>query len=269
MGDNVEAHDPSNSWGNDKPPANDQDGIQAVWDDELQGYVKPDKDDSSFRYLWDASVRAWFPVFNEDHQQQQQSAYTSIDHLQSDTKRSLNEKELNDTGSDYFNDTKTHSVSDKQQTGKKRKQNTKDNKPNQSRNSSVYVSKLPPDVTKDELKLFFNKCGVIMPDLRSSDKNDVKIKIYRQDADDSKDCKGDALVTYFKPESVDLAITILDDTELRPGVTISVQKADFSHKKAKQDVDIGQEQVQAAVSSSLDKKVVKSQMKRVEKKLGW
>ncbi|KAI3632246.1 hypothetical protein MIR68_009352 [Amoeboaphelidium protococcarum] len=268
MGDHVEVNDPLNSQGNVKPPANDSDGMQAVWDDELQGYVKPDKDDSSFRYLWDATVRAWFPVFNEDHQQQQQSAYTSNNHLQSDIKRSLDEKELHDTGADQFNDTKSQSVSDNKQAGKKRKQNRKD-QPNQSRNSSVYVSKLPPDVTKDELKLFFSKCGVIMPDLRSSDKNDVKIKIYRQDADDNKDCKGDALVTYFKPESVDLAITILDDTELRPGVTISVQKADFSHKKAKEDVDVvGQEQVTAA-SSSLDKKVVKSQMKRIEKKLGW
>ena len=44
---------------------------------------------------------------------------------------------------------------------------------------------------------------------------------------------GDALVVYFKEESVDLAITMLDDAELRvgePGTRMRVQRAEFGHK---------------------------------------
>lgn len=47
--------------------------------------------------------------------------------------------------------------------------------------------------------------------------------------------KGDALVVYFRPESVDLAIQMLDDSDFRLGETgpqgnMRVQKADFSFK---------------------------------------
>lgn len=50
-----------------------------------------------------------------------------------------------------------------------------------------------------------------------------KIKLYK--SDDGK-LKGDGLVTYFKEESVDLAVQLLDDSEFRfgDGVRIKVQK---------------------------------------------
>lgn len=40
-----------------------------------------------------------------------------------------------------------------------------------------------------------------------------KVKLYK---DSQGQLKGDALVTYFKPESVQLACTILDETHFRP-----------------------------------------------------
>ena len=48
--------------------------------------------------------------------------------------------------------------------------------------------------------------------------------------------KGEALVVYFRPESVDLAIQMLDDSDFRLGVVgpngkMRVQKADYSFKK--------------------------------------
>jgi HIV Tat-specific factor 1 len=60
--------------------------------------------------------------------------------------------------------------------------------------------------------------------------------------DDEGKFKGDALVVYFRPESVQLAVQMLDDTDFRFGETgpqgkIKVQPADFSFK-AQQDAPV-------------------------------
>lgn len=51
--------------------------------------------------------------------------------------------------------------------------------------------------------------------------------------------KGEALVVYFRPESVNLAIQMLDDSDFRLGVTgpdgpMKVQAADFSFKSQRE-----------------------------------
>lgn len=56
--------------------------------------------------------------------------------------------------------------------------------------------------------------------------------------DDEGRFKGDALVVYFRPESVNLAIQMLDDTDFRFGQSrptgkMKVQPADFSFKSQK------------------------------------
>lgn len=119
--------------------------------------------------------------------------------------------------------------------------------------TSIYVTNLPLDITKEELEQYFSKCGIIMEDLMngvyvwpffvyeleqykltdfehlfSQTKGGPRIKIY-MDPTSSKP-KGDALITYFKPESVALAINLLDESEIRPKKTISVTKAEFQPK---------------------------------------
>merc|ERR1740131_709819 len=54
----------------------------------------------------------------------------------------------------------------------------------------------------------------------------AKIKLYR---DDQNQLKGDGLCTYIKPESVELALTILDGSVV-DGKVISVQRAKFELK---------------------------------------
>lgn len=95
------------------------------------------------------------------------------------------------------------------------------------------MTNLPPDATEDELKEVFSKCGVIAEEI---DGGRPRIKLYR-----NKDgsLKGDALVIYFRPESVKLALQMLDDTDLRfgqpsSGGTMRVQEADFSYKAQKE-----------------------------------
>lgn len=94
-----------------------------------------------------------------------------------------------------------------------------------SKNTAVFV-RLPFDATFDEVVERFSKCGVIEED----DEGEPKVKMY---ARDDGTFSGEALVVYFKEESVSLAINILDDAELRLGDAssrMSVQRAEFGHK---------------------------------------
>ena len=62
------------------------------------------------------------------------------------------------------------------------------------------------------------------------------MKLYTNPSDGS--FKGDALIVYFRAESVDLAVQMLDDSELRLGSgegNMRVSAADFSYKKVKED----------------------------------
>ncbi|EJD03292.1 uncharacterized protein FOMMEDRAFT_85466 [Fomitiporia mediterranea MF3/22] len=95
-----------------------------------------------------------------------------------------------------------------------------------SKNTAVYVTRLPPDTTPEELAARFARCGVLEED----DDGDPKIKLY---ARDDGSFSGEALVVYFKEESVALAVAMLDEAELRigePSTTMSVSQAEFGHK---------------------------------------
>jgi len=54
-----------------------------------------------------------------------------------------------------------------------------------------------------------------------------KIKVY---TDDKGRAKGDALISYVRPESVDLAMEMLNDTEIRPKYKVLLDKAQFEQK---------------------------------------
>lgn len=101
----------------------------------------------------------------------------------------------------------------------------------------------------------FNKCGVIAEEI---DSGKPRIKMYE---DDQGQFKGDALVVYFRPESVNLAVQMLDDTDFRLGTEaplgkMKVQAADFSYKS---------QQEAPAKSSKKDQKKI---IKRTQKMMG-
>ena len=100
-------------------------------------------------------------------------------------------------------------------------------KPKKARtNTAVYVTSLPADSTLSEIESVFSKCGVIAEEI---DHGQPRIKMYE---DDQGNFKGEALIVYFRPESVNLAIQMLDDASLRLGDAekMRVQAADFSYK---------------------------------------
>ncbi|XP_075043388.1 17S U2 SnRNP complex component HTATSF1 isoform X2 [Mixophyes fleayi] len=82
---------------------------------------------------------------------------------------------------------------------------------------------LPPDVTNDEFVQIMSRCGIIMRDPQS---DDFKIKLYK---DNAGNLKGDGLCCYLKRESVELALKLLDEYEIR-GYKLHVESAKFQLK---------------------------------------
>ena len=84
-----------------------------------------------------------------------------------------------------------------------------------------------------------------------------QIKIY---TDDTGKPKGDSRIGYMMCESVDMAVDMLNETEIRPGHKISVQPAEFQQKggdyvpRQKQKVD------------KLDMLKIKAEQ---ERQMGW
>jgi len=114
------------------------------------------------------------------------------------------------------------------------------------------VTSLPLDVTISEVASVFSKYGVIAEEI---DSGAPRIKLYH---DDNGKPKGDALVVYFRPESVSLAIQMLDDTDFRLGVEgpagkMRVKEADWSYKK--------QQDVPAKTNNKDKKKIIKKTQK--------
>lgn len=104
--------------------------------------------------------------------------------------------------------------------------------PKPRQNTAVYVTGLPTNATIDEIHdLFARRAGVIAEEI---DSGAPRIKMY---TDSEGNFKGDALIVFFKPQSVDMAVMLLDDTVFRylpDGTTegrIRVQVADSSYKK--------------------------------------
>jgi hypothetical protein len=87
--------------------------------------------------------------------------------------------------------------------------------------NSIYITGLPLDITPEELLPFFAKCGVIKKDPETAQ------PIFRIYVNEEGKPKGDGRVTYYRPESVPLAIQILDGAEIRPGFPVKVSEAVF------------------------------------------
>ena len=108
---------------------------------------------------------------------------------------------------------------------KKRYQENKKRKWFQTKvNHYIYVQGLPTDITENELRDYFVRCGVLRLDPVSGKE---QIKIYRDK--ETGEAKGDARIGFAMLESVDMAIEMLNDSDIRPGegYKITVQLAEF------------------------------------------
>lgn len=163
------------------------------------------------------------------------------------------------------------------------KENPKPNRPSKKQkapppprqNTAVYVRGLPLDATIDEIhEVFSRKGGVIAEEI---DSGAPRIKMY---TDDDGNFKGDALVVFFKPQSVQMAVMLLDDTDFRITATgtkdgrISVEEADSSYKKMNYNQEGGEthsdKPAQAKKQSASDRqKIIKKTQKMAAKLADW
>ncbi|RNA10183.1 HIV Tat-specific factor 1 [Brachionus plicatilis] len=90
------------------------------------------------------------------------------------------------------------------------------------KNTNVYVSGLPLDITDQEFEELMSKYGIIMKDPVT---HKLKIKLYK----DNEEVKGDGRCCYLMPESVKPCLQFLDDSDYR-GHKIHVEKAKFEQK---------------------------------------
>ena len=87
---------------------------------------------------------------------------------------------------------------------------------------TIFAKNLPKDLTMDEAIEFFSRAGVIKKDPESREE---AIKIYKDEATGVG--TGEAKVTYFRPESVPLAHSLLHEAPIRPGYSAIIEEARY------------------------------------------
>ncbi|KAF8938601.1 hypothetical protein EDD21DRAFT_380503 [Dissophora ornata] len=256
--------------------------------EETGRWTYTDEEGVSFEY--DENMKAWFPMFNEELIQAQQSAYgetvpDSFESVYAENQARRHKRKKNEidyTGASHAKNDPTpaeqkvgdeeefdlssglESIPGRGEGSNNNKQNNKRQKGNGGGKgerkpkpiSSVFVTGLPFDTDVDEIVDVFKKGGVFMED----EKGTPKIKLY---TDKEGRRTGEGLVTYLRPESVALAVDLLDDTEYRPGVErgrIRVQEAQFKEKERP---------AAPATLSEDQKKKVQKKYQKLEKKLDW
>lgn len=134
-------------------------------------------------------------------------------------------------------------------------------RPSVPKNTAIYVSKLPQDITVEELVQYFSKCGIIMDEILTGK---PRIKLY---SDSDGKFKGDALIVYLREESVNLACSILDEGEIRPGYAIRVQEASFNQNSTPSDQQNAptEQEPESPKKNKIDKETWKKHMRKMQK----
>lgn len=203
------------------------DSVQNQWIPKVQGnetstnivdgvHTYTDKDGATF--FWDDKKNAWFPKIDDDFMARYQMNYGFVDNSSSDPP-----KDVEIVESKVISEGEGQNGEAKPKPSGKRK-----NQPESlqwfelppEQNTKVYVSNLPCDITEEEFIEVMSKCGMIF---RDPGTNKMKIKLY---AEADGQLKGDGLCHYLRVESVDLALKLLDGSDLR-GKKIKVQRAKF------------------------------------------
>ncbi|MCJ1344753.1 hypothetical protein MMC31_002956 [Peltigera leucophlebia] len=204
--------------------------------------------DEDHEFEYDDALKRWVPVLDDALLEQQRAAYAVEGVDESEPAQPLKQKRKQ-VYTNGENEDGGRAIS-----AKKAKSSSE---PRERKNTAVYVTNLPQDVTAQEVSDVFSRCGVIAEEI---DRGKPRIKLY---TDEGGNFKGDALIVYFRAESVDLAIQMLDDTDFRlgraaPTGKMKVTVADFSYKTQK-DAPVK--------SNSKDKKKIIKKTQKLNSKL--
>ncbi|KRT80810.1 RNA binding protein, partial [Oryctes borbonicus] len=200
----LKTDDSSTIENNDKGFDNQTCNAEVQYGFEDDAYIYTDSD--GVKFFWDKERNAWFPKINDDFLAQYQMNYGFVDYTSKEVKQEEKpkvEKILVPRGV-----------------------KRKPNEPtwfelDEEHNTKVYVSNLPTDTTEEEFVDLMQKCGLVMRDPITQQ---MKIKLYKEPGTDY--LKGDALCTYIRVESVDLALKLLNDSMFK-GKKIKIERAKF------------------------------------------
>ncbi|XP_059400640.1 HIV Tat-specific factor 1 homolog [Carassius carassius] len=210
--------------------------LQQLYEQRREGgedpYTYTDPEDGTL-YDWDHEKRAWFPKVNDDFIAAYQANYGFNEDGAPDPTAALpfsaslpakpEEPKKTEEPKNLEESTTQGTAKEGAQKGEKRKADPGWFEVEKDKNTNVYVTGLPPDITPDEFVEVMSKCGIIMRDPITED---YKMKLYK-DKDGNQ--KGDGLCCYLKKESVALAKRLLDETEVR-GYQLHVEEARFELK---------------------------------------
>ncbi|XP_070773895.1 17S U2 SnRNP complex component HTATSF1 [Enoplosus armatus] len=221
-------------------------------------------------YDWDHEKKAWFPKITEDFIAAYQANYGFTQEGEPDANNAAvsstdpaapapdskpSEKEKPGDATQNSNPD-GHEREDKEakeakQKGEKRKAEPGWFDIDDNKNTNVYVSGLPPDISTEEFAELMSKCGIVMRDPITEE---YKVKLYK---DKEGNLKGDGLCCYLKKESVALALRLIDESEVR-GYRLHVEAARFELK--------GQYDASKKKKKSKD---YRKKMQQQQKQLDW
>lgn len=233
-------------------------------------YTYTDPEDGTV-YDWDHEKKAWFPKITEDFLAAYQANYgfnqegnpdANSSAAPSTTPTSSEPSKGNPPETEKLTtvtqkeglgpqEAKPGQAQDVKQKGEKRKAEQGWFDIDENKNTNVYVSGLPPDIGTDEFVELMSKCGIVMKDPITEE---YKVKLYK---DKEGNLKGDGLCCYLKKESVELAVRLIDETEVR-GYKLHVEAARFELKGAYD-----------ASKKRKKNKDYKKKMKQQQKQLDW
>ncbi|KAJ9116667.1 hypothetical protein QFC20_000601 [Naganishia adeliensis] len=213
--------------------------------DKAVGKWQYEDEATNQEFEWNEPGQTWVPVISDDLIRAQQAAYAiqGVDEAEevAPKRHIANQRKRKQAEIDYTSNDPIPSASTglPPPAGSELAAKTRAAKVVKPRPvTDVYVSNLPPRTTVDLLAQIFGRAGLLMTD----DEGNPKIKLY---TDEAGTFKGDALVSYFKGESVDLAVTLFDDTELEMGSgegNIHVSKAEYKQKPSREEKEEARKQ---------------------------
>lgn len=218
-GDKAIYTDPSSGcqyeWNNEKQEWTLRNTVTYGFEDDTHTYTDAD----GIKFFWDKDKHAWFPKITDDFMAQYQMSYGfSEENTAAPAEEKITKQEPKSAEKP-----EAHEKTEENK-GVKRKPSTPTwFEVDDNQNTKVYVSNLPEDYTEEEFVDLMQKCGLVMRDPATGK---MKIKLYR---DTDGHLKGDALCTYIRVESVDLALKLLDGYDFKTK-KIKVERAKFQMK---------------------------------------
>lgn len=172
-------------------------------------------DSDGVKLFWDEEKRAWFPKVDDEFMAVYKMSYGFTE-----TTETSKPEENSESKADV-----SEIATKKPPKGEKRKASEPTwFEVDEKQNTNVYVSNLPLNIEEQEFVDLMQKCGLVM---RDPTNGNFKVKLYKEPG--TGYLKGDALCTYIRIESIDLALNLLDGYNYK-GHILKVERAKFQLK---------------------------------------